>query len=99
MNSFLIARERSIVIYIINEIKNVSNCEQSKFISLLSFTMYDEVQPIVIDNGSGMLKAGFAGDEAPRSFSPHPRSVFPSVVGRPLEKYAQFFQNDTYVGD
>ncbi|KAH0793529.1 actin [Histomonas meleagridis] len=54
----------------------------------------DEVQTLVIDNGSGMCKAGFAGDEAPRS-------VFPSIVGRP--KYVQTIaggQNkDTYVGD
>ena len=35
----------------------------------------DEVTPIVIDNGSGMVKAGFAGDDAPRA-------VFPSVTGR-----------------
>ena len=35
-----------------------------------------EVQSIVIDNGSGMCKAGFAGDDAPRA-------VFPSIVGRP----------------
>jgi hypothetical protein len=31
---------------------------------------------IVLDNGSGMCKAGFAGDDAPRA-------VFPSIVGRP----------------
>ncbi|KAF6041581.1 ACTG1 [Bugula neritina] len=31
---------------------------------------------LVIDNGSGMVKAGFAGDDAPRA-------VFPSLVGRP----------------
>ena len=31
---------------------------------------------IVCDNGSGMVKAGFAGDDAPRA-------VFPSIVGRP----------------
>lgn len=36
----------------------------------------DEVAALVIDNGSGMCKAGFAGDDAPRS-------VFPSLVGRP----------------
>jgi len=30
----------------------------------------------VIDNGSGICKAGIAGDEAPRS-------AFPSIVGRP----------------
>ncbi len=36
----------------------------------------DEVQALVVDNGSGMCKAGFAGDDAPRA-------VFPSIVGRP----------------
>ena len=38
--------------------------------------MAEEVAPLVIDNGSGMCKAGFGGDEAPRA-------VFPSLVGRP----------------
>ena len=38
--------------------------------------MEEEVQALVIDNGSGMCKAGFAGDDAPRA-------VFPSIVGRP----------------
>lgn len=38
--------------------------------------MEDEVAALVIDNGSGMCKAGFAGDDAPRA-------VFPSIVGRP----------------
>jgi actin-related protein len=32
--------------------------------------------PIVIDNGSGMCKAGISGDDAPRT-------AFPSIVGRP----------------
>lgn len=36
----------------------------------------EEVSALVIDNGSGMCKAGFAGDDAPRA-------VFASVVGRP----------------
>ena len=31
---------------------------------------------LVVDNGSGMVKAGFAGDDGPRA-------VFPSIVGRP----------------
>ena len=31
---------------------------------------------LVVDNGSGMCKAGFAGDDAPLA-------VFPSIVGRP----------------
>lgn len=38
--------------------------------------MDDDVQALVVDNGSGMCKAGFAGDDAPRA-------VFPSIVGRP----------------
>ena len=38
--------------------------------------MSDDVQALVVDNGSGMCKAGFAGDDAPRA-------VFPSIVGRP----------------
>jgi len=38
--------------------------------------MDEEVTAVVIDNGSGMCKAGFAGDDAPWS-------VFPTVVGRP----------------
>eukprot|EP01080_Neovahlkampfia_damariscottae_P003250 gene3250-5693_t len=33
-------------------------------------------QSIVIDNGTGVVKAGFAGDDAPRS-------VFPSLIGKP----------------
>ena len=36
----------------------------------------DETPAVVLDNGSGMWKAGFAGDDAPRS-------VFPALVGRP----------------
>ena len=36
----------------------------------------DEVAALVVDNGSGVCKAGFAADEAPRA-------VFPSIIGRP----------------
>lgn len=36
----------------------------------------DDFAALVIDNGSGMCKAGFAGDDAPRA-------VFPSIIGRP----------------
>ena len=35
-----------------------------------------EFPSLVLDNGSGVNKAGFAGDDAPRA-------VFPSIVGRP----------------
>merc|ERR1712188_107834 len=57
-------------------------------------TMEDEVQALVIDNGSGMCKAGFAGDDAPRA-------VFPSIVGRPRHKGVMvgMGQKDSYVGD
>lgn len=44
--------------------------------------MYNNgVVALVIDNGSGMCKAGFAGDDAPSS-------VFPSFVGRPRYRNA-----------
>jgi len=41
-----------------------------------------------------MVKAGFAGDDAPRA-------VFPSVVGRPRHKGVMVgsSQKDAYVGD
>jgi actin beta/gamma 1 len=53
-----------------------------------------EVAAIVVDNGSGMCKAGFAGDDAPRA-------VFPSIVGRPRHQGVMvgMGQKDSYVGD
>jgi actin-related protein len=58
--------------------------------------MSDEEQraAVVIDNGSGMVKAGFAGDDAPRA-------VFPSIVGRPRHQGVMvgMGQKDAYVGD
>jgi actin-related protein len=54
----------------------------------------EEVQPLVVDNGSGMCKAGFSGDDAPRA-------VFPSIVGRPKHQGVMvgMEQKDAYVGD
>ena len=54
----------------------------------------DDVAALVIDNGSGMCKAGFAGDDAPRA-------VFPSIVGRPRHQGVMvgMGQKDSYVGD
>jgi actin beta/gamma 1 len=54
----------------------------------------EEVQALVVDNGSGMCKAGFAGDYAPRA-------VFPSIVGRPKHPgiMVGMDQKDAYVGD
>ena len=56
--------------------------------------MAEEDTPVVIDGGSGMVKAGFAGDDAPRT-------VFPSIVGRPRHQSVMvgMDQKDTYVGD
>lgn len=42
----------------------------------------DETTALVCDNGSGLVKAGFAGDDAPRA-------VFPSIVGRPRHQVRQ----------
>ncbi|XP_029444082.1 actin-3-like isoform X1 [Rhinatrema bivittatum] len=60
----------------------------------------DEIAALVVDNGSGMCKAGFAGDDAPRA-------VFPSIVGRPRHQVRCHIggimvgmgQKDNYVGD
>jgi actin-related protein len=56
--------------------------------------MSDEVIALVVDNGSGVCKAGFGGEDAPRC-------VFPSIVGRPKFHAAMVGgdQRDTYVGD
>ncbi|KAF2609194.1 hypothetical protein F2Q68_00044450 [Brassica cretica] len=54
----------------------------------------EEIQPLVVDNGTGMVKAGFAGDDAPRA-------VFPSIIGRPRHAGVMvgMGQKDAYVGD
>ena len=41
----------------------------------MSQTIDEDIAAVVIDNGSGMCKAGFAGDDAPRA-------VFPAITGR-----------------
>jgi actin-related protein len=54
----------------------------------------EEAQTVVIDNGSGMVKAGFAGEEGPRC-------VFPAIVGRPKNQSAMMGVNQKtfYIGD
>jgi actin-related protein len=49
---------------------------------------------VVIDNGSGMCKAGLSGDDAPRS-------SFPSIVGRPKYDNVMVGMNskEAYVGE
>jgi len=56
--------------------------------------MEEDAAALVVDNGSGMVKAGFAGDDAPRA-------VFPSIVGRPRHQGVMvgMGQKDAYVGD
>jgi len=54
----------------------------------------EETMALVVDNGSGMCKAGMAGDDAPRA-------VFPSIIGRPRHQGVMvgMAQKDSYVGD
>jgi len=54
----------------------------------------DENTVVVLDNGSGMMKAGFAGEEAPQC-------VFPAIVGRPKNTSAMMGTNQKqeYIGD
>mmetsp|Transcript_8852 Transcript_8852/g.29573 ORF Transcript_8852/g.29573 Transcript_8852/m.29573 type:complete len:403 (+) Transcript_8852:50-1258(+) len=51
-------------------------------------------RPVVIDNGTGRIKAGYADDEAPRV-------VFPNVIGRPKQKGVMVGagQSNAYYGD
>ncbi|KAJ6742671.1 actin [Salix viminalis] len=53
-----------------------------------------ENRPIVCDNGSGLMKAGFAGEDVPCV-------VFPNIIGRPRNKHAMVSmgQKDMYFGD
>lgn len=43
---------------------------------------------VVIDNGSGECKSGFAGDDAPRA-------IFPSITGR----NRRYKRNEVYIGN
>lgn len=52
--------------------------------------------PVVCDNGTGFVKCGFAGEN-------FPTSIFPSMIGRPLMRYEEQFNDvelkDVMVGD
>ncbi|KAL4579798.1 hypothetical protein LXL04_015964 [Taraxacum kok-saghyz] len=54
----------------------------------------EDIQPLVFDIGSGMVKAGFAGDDAPRA-------VYPNIVGRARHTGVMVGMGykDAYVGD
>lgn len=49
--------------------------------------------PIVLDNGSGTIRAGFAGEDLPKCY-------FPSFVGRPKHKrvLAGALEGDVFIG-
>jgi actin-related protein len=72
-----------------------ASCSEPTFEEGVVKEMTPDMYPIVIDNGSWMLRAGFAGDDAPRA-------VFPSVIGRPRHSKAIMVgtgQRQFYVGD
>jgi actin len=52
--------------------------------------MFDGNPAVVLDSGSGFIKAGFAGDD-------EPKVVFPSIVGKPINPGS--VGQSTYVGD
>jgi len=56
---------------------------------------YDVIanQPVVIDNGSGVIKAGFAGDQIPKY-------LYPNYVGRPkhVRVMAGALEGDLFIG-
>ena len=56
--------------------------------------MTEDLVAIVIDNGSGICKAGFSGDDAPKA-------SFPAVIGRPKHTGVMINSGsqDAYVGD
>ncbi|KAJ3678155.1 hypothetical protein LUZ60_001958 [Juncus effusus] len=56
--------------------------------------MDDDIQPLVLDFGSGMVKAGFTGDDTPKA-------VLLTIVGRSLNSIvmAGMGENNIYVGD
>ena len=56
--------------------------------------MSEETPALVIDNGSGVVKAGFSGEDAPRA-------IFPSIIGRPKNQgiLVGIDQKSEYIGD
>jgi actin len=54
--------------------------------------MSEENKPLVIDFGSGTIKAGFSGDK-------DIRVEFPSIIGKPKHKNDKSLHKDFFVGD
>jgi len=55
--------------------------------------MDDSNPAIIVDNGSGFIKVGIAGDDAPKS-------SFPTIIGRPKQpgQMVGMDQKDIYIG-
>jgi actin len=53
----------------------------------------DDNLALIIDNGSGYIKAGIAGDDAPKTY-------FPTLIGRPKQPgmMVGMDQKDMYIG-
>merc|ERR1712130_395529 len=70
------------------------NKRHIKYKTMADYNDEQDIAALVVDNGSGMCKAGFAGDDAPRA-------VFPSIVGRLRHQGVMvgMGQKDSYVGD
>uniref|UniRef100_H2R3T8 CCDC144C-like coiled-coil domain-containing protein n=2 Tax=Pan troglodytes TaxID=9598 RepID=H2R3T8_PANTR len=79
----------------LEEVENVKkkNDNLLKALQLNELTVDDDTAVLVIDNGSGICKASFAGDDAPRA-------VFPSIVGCPRHQGMMegMHQKESYVG-
>jgi actin-related protein len=73
-------------------IRNIIILYKNKYLKMVEGS--DENTVVVLDNGSGMMKAGFAGEEAPQC-------VFPAIVGRPKNQSAMMGTNQKqeYIGD
>jgi actin len=53
----------------------------------------DSNPPLIVDSGSGFVKIGVAGDDAPKS-------CFPTIIGRPKQpgQMVGMDQKDIYIG-
>lgn len=47
---------------------------------------------LILDNGSGSIKAGLSTDQ-------QPKHIFPEIVGKPREQWKKKYAKDLYVGD
>merc|ERR1712131_503701 len=78
---------KNIKLHIVTDIKHLSKKSKGKMAD------DDEQAAVVVDNGTGQMKAGFSGDDAPKC-------VFPSVVGRPRHEGVMVgMGKDALVGD